>query len=605
MLRTDKFHCEWTRLLLCLAVLTAGVCCQEKSQVFTIAEEEPIGTVIGQVGEPFPDVRPPFWLFADDPSIEEDLDVTLDGLIKVKSKIDREKRGQYEFVMVTEIGQNIRVIITVEDTNDNSPTFPESVINITILESAPRDAKFFIGSASDPDLGEFSTRGYDIVAGNTGNAFRLLSKRASNGVLLLDLAINGHLDYEVTSSYSLTIEAYDGGDPPRIGVMTVNVVIVDANDNSPVFNFTRYHAQVRENATVGTKVLQVFATDVDSGENGKIRYQIDRQRSDPNGNFDINSESGTIVINKELDYEDIKAYELIVVARDNGTQKLQTTAIVSVQVLNINDNAPTISLIFLTDDGTGRISETAHSGDPIARISVTDADDEDRQPVVNVTLGGGEGYFGLTTRDNIVYLIILSKPLDREIKPYYELTVVASDMGTPPLVSTETLTLYVTDTNDNAPRFSQSTYYADIQEIIAPGSSVIQLEAIDEDYGNNSMITYELLRTPGSHWEWFQINNRTGLVTTRSPVDCEMSSEPRLQVVATDSGTPPLSTTVTVIIHITDVNDNQPVFDQSFYNVSIREDAALGSCILQVGFAFFFFFTICLASFAIVPGLNV
>lgn len=547
------------------------------------SEGEPVGTVIGRIGEGIPGANPPFISYFSNRDMENYILVNKeDGLVKVKQELDREQRSQYQFVAVTLTGINIKVTIYVTDINDHSPSFPESVINITISESAPLDAKFYLGSATDPDLGAFTTARYEIVAGNTDNAFRLLSKRATNGVLLLDLAINGHLDYEVTPSYTLTIKAFDGDDPPRFGTMTVRVKIVDANDNSPVFNFTRYHAQVAENATIGASILQVFATDVDSGENGKVRYLIDHQRSDPNENFNINAESGEIFVNKELDYEETKAYELIVVARDNGTQKLQSTAVVSIAITNVNDNAPVISLIFLTDDGTGRISETSQSGDPVARISVSDADDEDRQPVVNVTLAGGDGYFGITTRDNIVYLVILSKPLDRETKPYYVLTVTASDSGTPPLHTTESFTVYVTDTNDNAPYFPQETYYADIQEIIAPGSPVIQLEAVDDDYGNNSIITYELLRTPGSHWEWFQINSRTGLITTRTQVDCEMSSEPRLQVVATDSGTPPLSATVTVVVRIVDVNDNHPVFDQSFYNVSIREDAAVGSCILQV-----------------------
>jgi len=140
----------------------------------------------------------------------------------------------------------------------------------------------------------------------------------------------------------------------------------------------------------------------------------------------------------------------------------------------------------------------------------------------------------------------------------------------------------VTDTNDNPPRFAQPVYYADIQEIVPPGSSVIQLVAIDGDNGNNSMIRYTILADQSSHAEWFQIDNRTGLITTKARVDCETASEPHLIIMAIDAGTPPMSTNVTVIVRIRDVNDNQPVFHQSFYNVSVFENATVGSCIMKV-----------------------
>jgi protocadherin-16/23 len=577
------------KLCLCLIILQIkhGTC-QEFTQEFYIAEESAAGTVIGTIGQGSginQQLVPPPYLSFYNPNegIDTDLEINANtGEIKIKGRIDRERRNQYKFIAMSANNRNIKVTITVTDINDHAPTFRDDVKLLSLLESTPQDVKHALGSAVDPDLGINTTQRYEIAEGNTNNAFRLGSKRAPDGMLYLDLEINRQLDYEITSSYSLVIKAYDGGTPPKFGTMRVNITIVDANDNQPIFNQSSYSAKIAENATVGTSVLQVFATDRDTGPNGELLYRIDRHRSDPDEQFDINPNTGVVFVKKELDYESKQAYELIVVAQDNGPQKLQATAVVSVAIMDINDNEPVISLNFLTDDGTGNIPETAEPGDFIARISVSDPDLPTYLSQVNVSLEGGEGYFGLTTRDNVVYLVILSRPLDREKHPTYTLTVIATDGGSPPLQAHKSFQVTVADTNDNAPRFKQNTFYADIQEVVPPGSSVIQLTATDSDTGANSQITYKIIHTPATHSDWFQIDNQTGLITTKMHVDCETASQPQLTVVATDAGQPPLSSTATVIVRIRDVNDNQPAFEQSFYNVTVPEDTETSTCILQV-----------------------
>ncbi len=550
---------------------------QGLTQELTIAEEVPLGTVLGVVGQGLPGVPSPYIYLGNPAHI---LDLDRDGTIRVNGRMDREVTAQYNFVAVsTQNSKSVRVVIHVTDINDHSPEFPESIKSLALLESTPTDAKYALGSASDPDLGVNSTQRYEIVSGNQDTKFRLGAKRAPNGLLYLDLEINGELDFEEQSFYSLVIRAYDGGTPPRYGTMRVNIAVIDANDNQPIFNQSRYFARIQENSTIGTSVLQVFATDIDSGENGKIRYHIDNQRSDPEERFGVNAVSGVIYVNNQLDYESNNAYELIVVAQDNGTQKLQTTAVVSITVSDVNDNAPDISVTFLTPNG--QVTEGTQPGETIARISVTDPDLDSTQ--VNVTLAGGEGHFGLRTSENVVYLEIVSQLLDREVHSSYTLTIIATDSGSPPLQASKDIVIHIMDINDNAPAFAQTTYYADIQEVVPAGTSVIQLTASDPDSANNSLITYEILDTPDTHSDWFQIDRHTGLVTTKMRVDCEMLEEPQLTVVAKDSGLPQLSGSATVMVRIWDVNDNQPVFDQSFYNVTVREDVHPGTCILTVG----------------------
>ena len=561
----------------------------EYNQDYEISESVAIGTSIGFIGESSPGnpkPPPPPYLIVPVPGSAVDSDLNIEqstGEIRTKVLLDREQRASYSLVAIPLSGENIRVTVTVKDENDNAPVFPSPSLQIEFPENTPRDVKRTLPPAKDLDLEIFNTQRYNIVSGNTNNAFRLSSHRERDGVLYLDLQINGFLDRETTAFYSLVIEALDGGSPPLRGFMTVNITIQDVNDNQPIFNQSRYFATVPENATIGTSVLQVFATDTDAGDNGRITYTINRRQSDRDSVFTIDPRTGVISVNRPLDFETKEVHELVVVASDNGVQALETTAFVSIRVTDVNDNQPTINLIFLSDDATPKISEDAQPGEFVARISVNDPDSKEEYSNVNVTLGGGEGHFGLTTRDNIIYLMIVSLPLDREMKPNYTLIVTATDQGTPPLHASRSFNLRVTDTNDNAPEFDQTMYYANVLEVADPGTSVFQLSAVDRDEGNNSLIVYSILDSPDTHSDWFQIDSRTGLITTRKHIDCETDPVPQITVIAIDSGHPPLTGTATVRVTIRDVNDNEPIFDQSFYNVSVREDESIGRCILKVG----------------------
>jgi len=556
---------------------------------FEISEGAAVSSVIGLIGESDEAGQarppPPPYLIVPVPGSAVDSDLNIEqstGVISSKVVLDRELRSSYSLVAIPLSGENIRVVVSVKDENDNAPTFASDWLQIEFPENTPRDVKRTLPPAKDLDLDMFNTQRYNIMSGNTNNAFRLSSHRERDGVLYLDLQINGFLDRETTAFYSLVIEALDGGSPPLRGSMTVNITIQDVNDNQPIFNQSRYFASVAENATIGTSVLQVFATDTDEADNGRISYSINRRQSDRDSVFAIDARTGVISVNRPLDFETKEVHELVVVASDNGVQALETTAFVSIRVTDVNDNQPTINLIFLSDDATPKISEDAQPGEFVARISVNDPDSKEEYANVNVTLDGGDGHFGLTTRDNIIYLMIVELPLDRETGPNYTLVVTATDQGSPPLHASRQFDLRVTDTNDNAPQFDQSMYYANVLEVADPGTSVFQLSALDRDDGNNSLVSYSIVDSPDTHSHWFQIDARTGLITTRKHIDCETDPVPQITVLATDAGRPPLTATATVRVTIRDVNDNEPIFDQSFYNVSVREDDAVGHCILKV-----------------------
>ncbi|KAH8413012.1 hypothetical protein KR009_007416 [Drosophila setifemur] len=581
MLRSSLLH---LLLILILGFTQASASNdKERERRLEVFEGVPVDHQIGYIGD-FDgiDSGPPYIIVAE-AGVETDLAIDrATGEIRTKVKLDRETRASYSLVAIPLSGRNIRVVVTVKDENDNAPTFPQPAMHIEFPENTPREVKRTLLPARDLDLEPYNTQKYNIVSGNVNDAFRLSSHRERDGVLYLDLQISGFLDRETTPGYSLLIEALDGGSPPLRGFMTVNITIQDVNDNQPIFNQSRYFATVPENATVGTSVLQVYASDTDADENGLVEYAINRRQSDKEQMFRIDPRTGAIYINKALDFETKELHELVVVAKDHGEQPLETTAFVSIRVTDVNDNQPTINVIFLSDDASPKISESAQPGEFVARISVHDPDSKTEYANVNVSLNGGDGHFALTTRDNSIYLVIVNLPLDRERVSNYTLSVIATDKGTPPLHASKSIFLKITDVNDNPPEFEQDLYHANVMEVADPGTSVLQVLAHDRDEGLNSAISYSLAETPETHAQWFQIDPQTGLITTRSHIDCETEPVPQLTVIARDGGVPPLSSSATVLVTIHDVNDNEPIFDQSFYNVSVAENEPVGRCILKV-----------------------
>ncbi|XP_058680865.1 protocadherin-16 [Ammospiza caudacuta] len=550
-----------------------------------IDEEQPAGTIIGDISAGLPPETSAYMYFI---SAQEGSGVSTDlgidentGIIKTARVLDRETRDRYSFIAVTPEGITVEVNIQVNDINDHAPAFPKQRSTFQIPEHTPLGSRFPLDPAFDADSGLLNTQGYTIKGGNVGQAFRLETRRGPNGVLYLDLVVSNVLDRENRSSYSLLLEAYDGGSPPRSTQMTLDVSIQDINDNAPSFNQSRYHTLISENLKPGSSILQVFASDADEGDNGDVIYEINRRQSDPEQYFTIDARTGVIKLNKGLDYEVRKVHELVVQARDKAVHPEVTTAFVTIHVRDYNDNQPTMTIIFLSEDGSPQISEGAQPGQYVARISVSDPDYGEYSNV-NVTLEGGDGKFALTTKDNIIYLICVDQLLDREERDSYDLRVTATDSGTPPLRAESAFVLQVMDVNDNPPLFDQQEYKQSIPEVVYPGSFVLQVTARDKDQGPNGEVRYSILHGRDTHSSWFTIDPATGIITTAAPLDYEKDPQPQLTVLATDRGTPALSSSAVVHVALQDVNDNEPVFRSNFYNVSLKESTPVGTCFLQV-----------------------
>uniref|UniRef100_A0A3P8RIE3 Protocadherin-16 n=1 Tax=Astatotilapia calliptera TaxID=8154 RepID=A0A3P8RIE3_ASTCA len=560
------------------------LCAQSLGQVFnltlSVKEGLPARTIVGDLGAGLSRPSTGFFISESrDSYVFRDLEIDADtGIISTAVVLDRESRDKYEFVAATLTGEMIKVTIEVKDVNDHSPVFPSEQVELEISELSPPGSRFQIEGAKDQDEGEFGTQGYRITESEMSDLFHLDYRSGPENHLNLDLVLNNKLDREAQDLYTLTIEAFDGGIPARTGTLQVNIHVLDENDNPPVFNQTEYHTSVREDAPVMSAVCQVQATDYDLGDNGRLTYEINRRQSDPNEVFSINETTGVVYLNKPLDFETQAFHELIISARDNGVQPEYSSTFVGVRVLNINDNSPTISVLFLSDTGDAVVSESAAVGDYVARISVSDPDLEGER--ITVTLEGGDGKFTLKQTDDFLYALCVNSELDREEKDLYELKVQASDFGNPPLSSETVFLLKVSDMNDCYPVFEKDAYLISISEDAPQGSSLIQFQARDADEGANSEVRYSILKS--NQDSLIDIDPESGLVATAAALDRETQMEIWFLVVAADGGEPALSSTATVTVLVEDVNDNEPVFEQQLYNVSILEQSDVGSCFLQV-----------------------
>ncbi|XP_004685264.1 PREDICTED: protocadherin-23 [Condylura cristata] len=567
---------------------------------------------------------------SDDSPLLDDFHVHPDtGIIRTARLLDRERRDRYGFVAATLLGAVVQVEIRVNDVNDHSPRFPRDSLRLDVSELSPPGTALRLPGARDPDAGQFSTQGYTLLQppglpeDPAGPFFQLRygTRGSSSPLEPLDLVLLRRLDRELAATHELQIEAWDGGRPRRTGHLRVELRVLDENDNPPVFEQSEYRAAVREDAPPGALVCRVRATDPDLGPNGQVRYSLRaRQAPGPGGGgggtpgsaayFAVEELSGVVSVQRPLDREAQAWHQLVVEARDAGAEPEVATVRVSIAVLDVNDNPPAIHLLFLTEGGAARVSEGAGPGDYVARVSVSDADGgpDGREEAsgelglgmgggsISVSLDGGEGAFALRPGGSPgVFFLCVEGPLDRESRDLYALRLVATDAGSPPLSTEETLLLRVADLNDQLPVFSQEHYRASVSEAAVPGTPVVWVSAFDADEAgtNHSRVRYSLVYLhggcqPGDSGPLaqcepsFAMDPESGVISTSRRLDREVQEAVELRVVAQDLGEPPLSATCLVSITVDDVNDNEPIFLRQVYNASLVEHAPVGHCFLQV-----------------------
>uniref|UniRef100_A0A3P9MCZ3 Cadherin domain-containing protein n=1 Tax=Oryzias latipes TaxID=8090 RepID=A0A3P9MCZ3_ORYLA len=479
------------------------------------------------------------------------------GILVVSERIDREElcgeitpcSFSFEIILENPIELH-RVTVEILDVNDHAPSFKSQIINLEISESATIGSLFDLESAYDPDAGIHSLQNYSL---STNDNFALKQHSNADGIKFAVMILQKPLDREVHPHISLKLLAVDGGTPQRSGSVNIEITVLDANDNPPVFSQSVYKATVEENAPKGTYITTVNASDADSGTNGLVTYSFSNVKGKSAEKFEIDSLSGKITVCGDVDYEKDKRYELRVLAKDQGG--LSDATKVVIEVADINDNAPVINIMSFSS----LISEDVAPGTTVAVFNVKDADSE-RNGKIACSIDASLPFKVQSSLSD--YFSLLSDAVfDREKKAEYNISILATDSGTPPLSTTVTLHLKISDVNDNAPVFTKPSFSANIMENNTPGVSILNIKAKDADWKQNARIAYfledaDVSGSPVS--SYVTLNSDNGDISAVRSFDYEQIKQLAFIVRAQDGGSPPLSSNVTVKIQIQDQNDNPP-----------------------------------------------
>ncbi|TSK45904.1 Protocadherin alpha-7 [Bagarius yarrelli] len=482
------------------------------------------------------------------------------GVLSIHQKIDREEicddrtSCSITLKLIVEKPLEIHYVeVEVTDVNDHSPSFIDKEQLIEISESTMPGEEFQLQAARDPDSGLNAVRFYKL---SQSDHFELVFRENGGEGQMPVLKLRKSLDREQQKKHSLMLTAIDGGTPTRSGSITISVNVLDENDNRPKFSQELYTVTIQENAPVGAPVLKVNATDLDEGLNGNITFSFVKNLDKKVYNtFGLDKNTGDVTVKGDVDFETTDTFRAIILASDRGTPPKTSSCRVVIKVADINDNKPEIDITSLSDV----VPENTKIGTVVSIISVTDKDSGINGKILCSTLDNVPFELKPSFKESM-YSLVTSEQLDRERISYYKITIKATDLGQPPLSSFKTIDVQITDVNDNSPEFPQNPLELYLFENNFPGVSIFSVSALDKDENENAAITYHIVKSGEQTIASFlNINSETGVIHSLKNFDFETTKTFQFQVLATDSGTPPLSSNVTVIVFILDQNDNVPV----------------------------------------------
>ncbi|XP_007543286.2 protocadherin gamma-C3-like [Poecilia formosa] len=426
-----------------------------------------------------------------------------------------------------------RIEVLINDINDNAPFFLEEAITVDISEASHVGERHPLPVAHDADVGTNSVKTYKL---NTNEYFSLDIQSAGDQSASAELVLQKALDREKEPVIELILTAVDGGKPPRAGTLQIKVNVLDVNDNSPVFSKPLYKVQVTENANVGTILLTLSATDLDEGVNGQIVYSFtEGARLNPEEIFSLNKNSGEIIVKGNIDYEENRAFEIRVQARDKGSPPRSAHSKVLVEVIDVNDNAPEILVSSLMSP----IKEDAEIATAVAMVTVTDRD-RGNNGQINCKITGSVP-FKLKSNYKNYFSLLVDGPLDRENISKYNISIEATDEGSPELSTAAVIALEVSDVNDNPPRFPDSLINVFVKENIQTGTTIHRLTTFDSDSDENAKSTYSVLNSPKNTQisSMITVSSNTGDIINLQSFNYEELKTFQFKVQATDSGVPP------------------------------------------------------------------
>uniref|UniRef100_A0ABM5G9Y5 Protocadherin alpha-3-like isoform X10 n=1 Tax=Pogona vitticeps TaxID=103695 RepID=A0ABM5G9Y5_9SAUR len=484
------------------------------------------------------------------------------GILFVHSRIDREELCPSSVVCIIHlevlVDKPLRVFhveVEIGDINDNAPIFPVVEQLFTIAESSIRNSRFPLEGASDLDIAANSLLSYKLSPSLHFTLEVLENHEHSSSLFLV---LNTPLDREDCPVHHLLLTAFDGGQPQLTGTVQLVIKVLDANDNPPVFNQSVYKTQLFENSDNGLLVIKLNATDLDEGANKEITY-TSNSFSPANGKekFILDQETGEVYVKGNLDFEDRNFYEIQVEAKDKGNPPLSGHCKVLIEILDLNDNVPDISVMSLMTP----VPEDSPLV-VVALISISDRD-TGANGQVSTSLWPPGTPFKLESTVKNYYSLILAEHLDREQVSEYKLVVTAQDQGAPSLSTTSILEVPISDVNDNAPAFAQPSYTVFVKENNPPGAHIFTVSASDPDMAENSLISYWLDEKLWPLSSYISVHSESGKLYALQPLDYEEMKLLEFQVSAKDTGLPSLCGNVTIQIFVVDENDNAPVVSWS------------------------------------------
>uniref|UniRef100_M0R4V1 Protocadherin beta 7 n=1 Tax=Rattus norvegicus TaxID=10116 RepID=M0R4V1_RAT len=449
--------------------------------------------------------------------------------------------------------------LLIQDINDHAPEFPDRELLLKIPENSQPGTRFSLKLAQDLDVGNNGLQEYRV---STNPHFHVLTRNNSEGKKYPELVQDRALDREEQAELSLTLIALDGGSPPRSGTALVRILIIDINDNAPEFVNSPYEVQVLESCPPDSPILTVLARDADAGNFGSVSYGLFQASDEIQQTFSINETTGDMRLKKKLDFEKIKSYHVEIEATDGGG--LSGRGSVMIEVLDVNDNAPELTISSLTSSVPENAPETI-----ISIFRVGDRDSGENGKAV-CSISENLPFILKSTFKNF-YTLVTESPLDRESRAEYNITISVSDLGTPRLTTQHTITVQVSDINDNAPAFTQTSYTMFVRENNSPALHIGTISATDADSGSNAHITYSLLPPQNPQLalvSLISINADNGQLFALRALDYEALQAFEFYVGATDQGSPALSSQALVHVMVLDDNDNAPFVLYPLQNAS-------------------------------------
>ncbi|KAK2169179.1 hypothetical protein LSH36_12g30009 [Paralvinella palmiformis] len=455
------------------------------------------------------------------------------GEVYVKSAIDYELSHVYHLSIVAQdrgpdsIPGDTIVVVHVTDVNDNAPSISINTLSqrqdswAEVYENSPVDTFVAHVTVEDRDSGPNGKFNCSL-----NNAHFKLQYLYDSEYKILTRAL---LDREEQEVYKISVTCKDRGINPLVTVKTLTIKVRDVNDHPPQFDQHNYSGELIENSYQGAYVTRVNATDADLGVNAEISYSLP---GDMRRYFSIDPSSGVIRARTAIDREVMDEMRFYVVATDHGEPPLSSSALVIVEIQDVNDQAP----IFPKDEYTFAVYENEPEGTPVGQVLADDADGLLYNTVTYKFLPShNTNAFRI---DEATGQISTASVLDREVQFVYYLEVLAQDKGSSRSLSSSTsVTVYVNDRNDNAPIFdypseSNNTIYLSNQ--VPKGYVITKITAHDVDLGQNAKIVYDI--ESGNRDGMFHIDGMHGTLVVKEDLSHILSKMYELRIVARDSG---------------------------------------------------------------------